>query len=158
MGQYVEQNLNKNEVIVKKAELNPLQLIFAWVFGLLFSWLLLIPVFKAIATTITYLNTELAITNKRIVGKVGFINSNSLDAPLNKVQNVAVSNGLFGKIFNYGNVKITTDDGAFHFAGIKTTDAFKGMVMAQIDQAEEDRIKEQAEQMAAAMSSAINNK
>lgn len=156
MGQYVEQNLNKNEVIVKKAELNMLQVIFAWVFGILFFWLLLIPVFKALKTTITYLNTELAITNKRVVGKAGFINSASLDAPLNKIQNVAVSSGLFGKIFNYGNVKITTAAGAFNFAGIKNADAFKGMVMAQIDQAEEDRIKEQAEQMAAAMSSAMN--
>ena len=112
MGQYVEQNLNKNEVIVKKAELNPLQLIFAWVFGLLFSWLLLIPVFKAIATTITYLNTELAITNKRIVGKVGFINSNSLDAPLNKVQNVfnfincTISECIFNSLLNLVRVII----------------------------------------------------
>ncbi len=156
MGQYVEQNLNKNETIVKKAELNPIQVILAWVFGIVFFWLLLIPVFKAIATTITFLNTELAITNKRIVGKVGVINTKSLDAPLNKIQNVAVSNGLGGKIFNYGNVKITTAAGSFDFAGIKNPDAFKGMIMAQIDQAEENRIKEQAEQMAAAMSSAIN--
>lgn len=36
MGKYVEQSLGKNEVIVKKAELNALALLSAWIFGILF--------------------------------------------------------------------------------------------------------------------------
>ena len=158
MGKYVEQNLNKNESIVKKAELNPMGLVFTWVKGILLCWLLFIPVIKAIIATIEFLNIELAITNKRIVGKVGVLNTKALDAPLNKIQNVSASSGFWGKIFNYGSVVITTAAGNYRFDRVKNVDAFKGMVMAQIDQAEEDRIKDQAEQMAAAMSSAINNK
>ncbi|MBQ8439574.1 MAG: PH domain-containing protein [Clostridia bacterium] len=155
MGKYVEQNLNKNENIVKKAELNPLSLILAWVKGILFFWLLFIPVIKAIIATVKFLHIELAITNKRIVGKTGVFDTKSLDAPLNKIQNVSVSSGFFGKLFNYGDIQITTAAGSYKFFGIKNVDSFKGMVMAQIDQAEEDRIKEQAEQMASAMSSVM---
>lgn len=155
MGKYVENNLNRNEEIVKKAELNPLRLVAAWVFGILFCWLLFIPLIKAIKATIKFCNTELAITNKRIVGKVGFANSKSLDAPLNKIQNASASSTLGGKIFNYGTVSIQTASGSFTFEGIKNADGFKSLVMAQIDQYEEDRVKQQAQEMASAMASAM---
>lgn len=153
MGQYVEQNLNRNETVVKKADLNPLKLMMSWIGGILFFWLL-IPLIKAIKATITYVYTELAVTNKRVVGKAGFINSASLDAPLNKIQNASVSSGLWGKIFNYGTLTIHTASGVFKFDGIKNADSFKGILMNQIDEYEEDKIKEQAKQMAAAMKAA----
>ena len=86
------------------------------------------------------------------------MNSKSLDAPLNKVQNASVSNGLWGKIFNYGTVRIDTAAGKFEFPGIKNPDAFKGMLMAQIDQYEEDRVKQQAEEMAKSMAAVLNNR
>jgi len=155
MGKYVEANLGKNETIVKKAELNPIVLVVTWIGAVLFFWLLFIPVIKAIIITVRYFNTELAITNKRVVGKVGFLNTKALDAPLNKIQNVSARSNLFGKIFNYGTVVINTAAGQFVYEAVKNIDQFKGALMAQIDQAEEDKIREQAQQMANAMSSAI---
>lgn len=155
MGKYVENNLNRGETIVKKAELNSISLVMTWVFGILFFWLLFIPLIKAIIATIKFCNTELAITNKRIVGKTGFANSGSLDAPLNKIQTASASTKFWGKIFNYGTVTINTAAGAFTFTGIKNADGFKGLVMAQIEQYEEDRVKAQAQEMASAMAAAI---
>ena len=156
MGKYVENNLGRNEVIVKKADLNGLFLFKTWLFGILFCWLLLIPLIKAIAATIKFSHIELAITNKRVIGKVGVFNTKSLDAPLNKIQNTSVTQKLSGKIFNFGTAKINTAAGEYEFIAIKNAEAFKGMLMAQIDQFEEDRLKQQASQMAQAMASAIN--
>lgn len=156
MGNYVENNLGKNESIVKKADLNGLFLLATWLKGILFFWLLFIPLIKAIIATIQFMNMELVITNKRIVGKIGVLNTKSLDAPLNKIQNVSVDQPFFGKIFNFGTVKVNTAAGTFEFAAVKNADAFKGMVLAQIDQYEEDRVKQQAAEMANAMSAAIN--
>lgn len=158
MGKYVESNLGKNETIVKKAELNGLFLLGAWIKGILLCWLLFIPTIKAIAATVRFCHIELGITNKRIIGKVGVANTKALDAPLNKIQNVSVSQPFFGKIFNYGTVRIDTAAGKFEFGAIKNADAFKGMIMSQIDQFEEDRIKQQASEMANAMAAAMNNK
>ena len=155
MSKFVENNLNKNEEIVLKAKLNPIFLVGKWIVGILFCWLLLIPFFKAIGATITYCNTELAITNKRVIGKVGFADSKSLDAPLNKIQSSSSGSTLFGKIFNYGWVKIDTAAGKFTWSGVKSADAFKRTLMGQIEQYEEDRVKEQAMQMAEAMKGAI---
>ena len=156
MGKYVENNLGKNEVIVKKADRNGLFHFGAWLKGILLCWLLFIPTIKAIIATIKFTHVELAVTNKRVVGKIGVFNTKSLDAPLNKVQNTSVTQKMFGKIFNYGTVKINTAAGEYQFDAIKNAEAFKGMLMAQIDQFEEDRLKQQANQMAQAMASAIN--
>lgn len=157
MGKYVENNLGKNEVIVKKADRNGLFLVSTWIVGILFCWLLLIPFVKAIIKTVQFTHVELAITNKRVVGKVGVANTKALDAPLNKIQNVSVTQKLGGKIFNYATVTINTAAGEYNFGAVKNANAFKGMLMAQIDQFEEDRLKQQANQMAAAMASAIKS-
>ena len=155
MGKYVEDNLGKNESIVKKAELHPIFLVGTWVFGILFCWVLLIPLIKAIIATVRFCHIELAVTTKRVVGKVGVIETKALDAPLNKIQSVSVTQKLFGKIFNYGIVRIDTAAGTFSFQAIKRPDEFKHVAMGQIDQFEEDRLNQQAEKMAQAMASAI---
>lgn len=155
MGKYVENNLGKSETIVKKADLNGLFLLGAWLKGILLCWLLLIPTVKAIIATVRFKHIELAVTTKRVIGKIGVASTQALDAPLNKIQNVGVTQPFFGKLFNYGTVTVTTAAGEFKFGAIKQADAFKRMVMSQIDQFEEDRIKQQADQMAKAMAGAI---
>ena len=157
MESYVEQNLSKNETIIKKAELSPFALVSAWIYGILFFWLFLIPTIKAIIKTVEFSHIELAVTNKRIVGKTGILNTKTLDAPLNKIQNVGESRTFGGKIFNYSSVTINTAARAFRFDDIKDAAAFKNTVLAQIDQYENDKITEQAKQMASAMANAIKN-
>ena len=156
MGKYVENNLGKNETVVKKAELNWLFLVTTWLKGILFCWLLLIPFIKAVITTVKFFNIELAITNKRVVGKIGVFNTEALDAPLNKIQSVKVTQNFWGKIFNHGKIHISTAAGEYLFFGVKNADAFKRMLMAQVDQYEEDRVKQQAEEMAKSMASVLN--
>lgn len=156
MSKYVERNLGKNETIVKKAELNGLFLVWTWIKGILFCWVLLIPTIKAIIATVRFKNIELGVTTKRIIGKIGVAETQALDAPLNKIQNVSVEQPFFGKVFNYGTVVVNTAAGVFKFGAIRNADAFKRMIMSQIDQYEEDRMKEQADQMAKAMAGALN--
>ena len=107
-------------------------------------------------TVLDFTHIELGITNKRVIGKVGVANTKSLDAPLNKIQNSSVVQPFFGKIFNYGTVRIDTAAGNFEFPAVKNAENFKSILMAQIDQYEEDRVKQQAAEMANAMTSALN--
>jgi uncharacterized membrane protein YdbT with pleckstrin-like domain len=155
MSKYVENNLNRNETIVKKADISKLSLIPTWIGGILFCWLLLIPLVKAIVNTIKVFNIELAITSRRVIGKAGVVNSSAMDAPLDKIQNCSVSSGLWGKIFGYGTVVIDTAAGKYTFTMVKQADNFKKALMAQIEQAQEDKMKQQAEEMAKAMAAAI---
>lgn len=147
MGKYVESNLQRNEVIVKKAKITMISVIMH------ISNILIIPL---IVRLIKHANIELAVTNRRIVGKLGVFNTQALDSPLNKLQNCAVKQTFAGKIFNYATVEITTAAGSYKFFGVKSGNDFKNTVMAQIDQFEEERIKQQADQMAKAMAGVIN--
>lgn len=50
--------------------------------------------------------TETDVTNLRIVHKEGFIQRQTFEMSLDKVESVDVSQSILGRIFNYGNVKI----------------------------------------------------
>lgn len=100
---------------------------------------------------IAFFTTKLIITNKKITGKTGLINTNQLDSPLNKISGVQVEKSLFGQIFNYGTIKITTASTVFNFKYIGNPDEFRTILNNQIEQYEEERIKRQAQELVAAM-------
>lgn len=240
MGKYVEQNLNKNEKLIKKAELSWVPVVVKTVWVLLFIgiyiflsvqinkyavpekteeekrqeqmqqeienimgsygitdsstsnsvsnvaeevvdvakqafWRATGPFLKnmtlyaivitgiiALGGVINHFTTEFAYTDKRLIGKVGVIGTTSMDAPLNKIQSVNVESGLFGKIFNYGSLRVVTAGAdKYRFKFIKDCDVLKSAIMAQIEEYEQEQIaanaQAQAQQMAAMMGNMNNN-
>ena len=102
-------------------------------------------------TLIKIFTTKLSFTNKKVHGKTGLINTKELDTPLNKINNISVSQGLLGKIFNYGTVVITSSSGSYNFPYISHANDFKTSLLNQIDIFDEERIQKQAEAMASAI-------
>lgn len=100
-----------------------------------------------IVTVLKITHTELAPSSKKLIGKIGIINTKSMDSPLNKINNVSVDQGLFGKIFGYSKITVSTSSGNYVFDYILSGDAFKNTVMEQIDVYENERLRNQAEQM-----------
>jgi uncharacterized membrane protein YdbT with pleckstrin-like domain len=49
---------------------------------------------------------EVAVTDKRIIGKIGLISTSTLDLRLAKLEGISVRRRLFGAIFNYGSVTV----------------------------------------------------
>ena len=145
MANYVENNLGKDEQIIQKVSFNYI-VILPHIF-LCFVGIGLITIWVPILSILT---NELAVTNKKVIGKTGILSSHAINAPLNKVNNIAVSKSLFGKIFDYGTVRIETSSEAVGFAYIKNPERFKSLVLTQMDIFEEERIQKQAEAIAAA--------
>jgi uncharacterized membrane protein YdbT with pleckstrin-like domain len=50
--------------------------------------------------------TEIAVTNKRIIYKRGFIRRQTVEMNMDKVASVDVSQSILGRIFNYGSIKV----------------------------------------------------
>ena len=100
---------------------------------------------------IKFFTTKIIITNKRIRGKTGLINTNELDSPLNKINGVQVEQGLFGKLFNYGTISITTSSTVFHFDMISKPQDFKNILNNQIELYDNERIQKQAKEIAKAI-------
>lgn len=139
IGQYTKRNINTGEKILREATISPVFLIISWIIEILFlilcfllaskmttTWaytimgfLLFIWGVVEIELTIKYFTTDLSITDRRIIGKAGFIRSVAMDVHLNKIQSVIIRLGFWGKIFNYGNVKISTAGSSMVFTQLK---------------------------------------
>jgi uncharacterized membrane protein YdbT with pleckstrin-like domain len=68
-----------------------------------FFWglLLFIPMVLAF---IDYQTSEFAVTNKRVVAKVGFIRRNSIEVLLTKVEGIRIEQSILGRMLNYGAI------------------------------------------------------
>lgn len=69
--------------------------------------LLLAGLFFLFNAFITYISTELAFTNKRVIAKTGFIKRDTVEMNIVKVETIQVHQGIFGRILNYGTVIIS---------------------------------------------------
>lgn len=149
---YAEKNLARNEKIVVTGKPS-----FASVIG----GILWPPIIGFFTRLIRRATTELTLTNTRLIGKTGLIKTASLDIKLDKIQNVSVKSGLGGKIFGYGTITISsagTAEGGMQFMFMSKAESLKQQIMAQIDIASEEKTKAQAQEMARAMASAMNNR
>ena len=50
--------------------------------------------------------SELAVTNKRVVFRFGIISRKTEELDRSAIESVELSQGIWGRIFNYGNIKI----------------------------------------------------
>ncbi len=126
----------------------------------LFVVFLLWPLIKTIAKTISYYNTEIAITSRRIVGKTGTFSTKTVDASIEKVDNCEVTQPLLGKIFNYSTIEISVGSKTMEFPYLKNAESFKTEINNQLEALNQRRAAEQAkmqaEEMAKVMAAAAN--
>ena len=78
-------------------------------------------------------STKLGFSNKRVLGEYGVFKTYTIDIPLNKVNNVSISKGVFGSIFGYGNVHIISSSVAHKFKNIAEPEIFRINLLKQID-------------------------
>jgi uncharacterized membrane protein YdbT with pleckstrin-like domain len=54
----------------------------------------------------TWWTTEIAVTNRRIIYKEGFISRNTVEMHMDKVESVDVDQSIMGRILDYGDVNV----------------------------------------------------
>jgi len=59
-----------------------------------------------------YLTSELALTNRRVVAKYGFVTLRTQEIRLEKIESVSVHQDISGRLLNYGSVIITGTGGS----------------------------------------------
>ena len=100
MGNYVQQNLGTGEQVVYEAKLH-------WI--IFVSLKAILTLF--IAPLIAYSTSEFAITNKRVIIKVGLISRRTLEMNLNKIESVNVNQSILGRMLGYGTIVIVGTGG-----------------------------------------------
>jgi len=76
-------------------------------------------------------SNEHVLTNRRIIQQTGILNKRSMDAPLDKVNNVEHWQTLWGRILGYGDVEVDTasEHGATRFRNIRRPLEFKNAIV-----------------------------
>ena len=171
MGKYVNNNLSSGETVVCEANFSKkiaiIHFALCGVFLLIgligagvsiggnagaafimavcvYGGIILSPLFFVLGLIIIITNatSELAVTSKRIIGKVP---GKSMDAPLDKIQTVIVSKGLLGGIVGEGIVQINTAFGLYFFKYVDDPETLKRNVMIQIESYKDERIHKGAQ-------------
>ncbi|MBI2746709.1 MAG: PH domain-containing protein [Burkholderiales bacterium] len=107
MTSYVEDALVKDERIV---HLGHISLWSLW--HLIALGIVLLPAYGLgliflVMAYVKYRTTELAITNKRVIVKTGFIRRSTIEININKVESLQVDQGVLGRMFNFGTLIIS---------------------------------------------------
>ncbi|UOO81955.1 PH domain-containing protein [Uruburuella testudinis] len=58
------------------------------------------------------MTTELALTNKKVIAKFGFIRRSTIELNLDKVESISVEQGFIGRIFNFGSIVVRGTGGS----------------------------------------------
>ena len=63
-----------------------------------------VALFLLVPEWFTWWTTEIAVTNRRIIYKQGFIRRNTVEMHMDKVESVDVDQSILGRILDYGDV------------------------------------------------------
>jgi uncharacterized membrane protein YdbT with pleckstrin-like domain len=89
---------------------------------------------------ITYTSSEFAVTDKRVIIKVGWIRRRTLETMLAKVENIGVDQTVAGRLLDFGTITVTGTGGTREaFADIARPLEFRRQVQAHVSAAEEAR-------------------
>ncbi|HFC8489874.1 TPA: PH domain-containing protein [Neisseria subflava] len=119
MASYIESSLGRNERIVYKAQVSWLSQFGRLVFGALLALLIreipiigIIGILFIIVAVLNVMTTELALTNKRLIAKAGFIRRQTIELNIDRAESLSVIQGFWGRIFNYGSIVVRGTGGS----------------------------------------------
>lgn len=137
---YIRKSLLRDETVVYQAKIHWVVLINAFFitflcipFCVLFPPLVLLPLIVLTKSFILYWCSEYAITNKRVIGKKGFLLRESIELYHKKIEAVEVKQGLMDRVIDIGIVVITGSGGSeSKLEGISNPEKFKKALNEQI--------------------------
>jgi len=107
MSSYIDSVIGAGEKVEHQAKVSIWSMIPLFLLGLILLPLFGIGLIFWIVAVLRYTSTELAITNKKIIAKFGFIKRDTIELLLPKAESIQVNQSILGRIFNYGSVVVS---------------------------------------------------
>ncbi len=102
------------------------------------GFFLALAIVAAVVASVAVSSSEFAVTNKRVLIKVGWLNRRSLEILLSKVESIGVEQGLGGKIMGYGTIVVKGTGGTDEpFKNIAAPFEFRKRVQEQASTAQD---------------------
>lgn len=91
----------------------------------------------AIVHLLRMISEELVLDSKNVRLKIGILSSHEVDIPLNRINSLAVRQGLVGKILNYGSLIIYTgnDVSGIVFKQLSDPSGVKQLIQSRMNNA-----------------------
>ena len=80
----------------------------ATILGLVTAILFFGGIAVAVWTALRYINQEYVLTNRRVIQVEGVLNRNSTDSSLEKINDAVLTQSVFGRMFDYGDLTVLT--------------------------------------------------
>ena len=103
---YIDDSLIEGEAILHRARVSWWSQFWLVLFGILLL-VVVVGLFLLLAAWIKVRSTEIAITNRRVIAKFGFVKRDTVEINLEKVEALKVEQGFFGRMLNFGTVFIS---------------------------------------------------
>jgi uncharacterized membrane protein YdbT with pleckstrin-like domain len=155
MSKYTDDSLNAGETVQYTARVSLWRYTFHFLIGAVLALvslrglfgatqsihalsggLLVISLVVLVSPFVARSATELVITNKRLIAKYGLISTHSIEIRFDKIETVRVSQGLMGRILNYGDIIVTGTGSTFDpIRGIASATRFRSALNQAMDPA-----------------------
>ena len=129
MTSYIESTLGRDERIIRSTRISLWSIAPLILLGVV-TLPIVVGLFVLGAAYVRYKSIELAVTNRRVVAKFGFVSRRTVEITITKVESVQIAQGVLGRIFGFGTLVIA-GTGATHepLRGIKDPIGFRRACM-----------------------------
>ena len=144
MGTYVNSQLDPGETVVYEGRLHWIvyltpMIILGVGIGVAASGLyagglalLVIGLFSLLVAWVRAVSSEFAVTNRRVVIKIGWLSRRTIELNMSKVESVQVDQDIFARLLNYGTITVIGTGGTKEpFALIDAPLSFRHAVQEQ---------------------------
>lgn len=108
---YIDDSLIPGETIVHRAYVSWWSQAGLVALGVIL-FVVVIGIFFLVAAWVRVRSTELAITNKRVIAKFGFIKRDTVEINLSQVEALRVEQSFWGRMLNFGTILVSGTGGA----------------------------------------------
>ncbi len=149
MGRYVQSTLLDGENVIYEAKISWIVFVKPIVAGAFFCFIavlwgqngallgltgIAVGVGGALAAMIRRVSTEIAVTDKRVILKTGFIKRDTMEQFLEKIDSIAIDQSVFERLTNSGTIIVRgSGQSSAPIANIDDPLQFRKMVNEQVD-------------------------
>ena len=103
---YIDDSLVEGETLIHRARMSWWSQFPLIVLGLV-TLVIVVGIIFLVMAWIRVRSTELAITNRRVIAKTGFVKRHTVEINLDKVEALKVEQGVWGRFLNFGTIFIS---------------------------------------------------
>lgn len=88
----------------------------------------IVAILILVFTALNYFGNEIALTNKRVIGKTGVLRRNSIDLKIDKIDSVVLDQGIVARMLGSGNIVVSSANSKSGFPFIDNPTGFRSAV------------------------------